>query len=114
MATVQTTVISITCDGTGCDKNITFLATQEAQQTALRENPWLENLRTIQSASGQKYTYCSDTCEADGIAKQKHSKPSIIQAGNTAQVAAAAKAQELAKQATQAAKQGSGIELVGG
>ena len=114
MSTTQTTVINIACDGTGCDKNVSFLATQEGQAAALRDNPWLENIRTIQNPVGMKFTYCSDTCEADGIGKSKHNKPTIIHQGNAQQVAAAAKAQELAAQAQAAMKQGSGIEIVPG
>jgi hypothetical protein len=62
----------------------------------------------------RKLVYCSDECEAKGIATGAHNKlepKKIIHTGNQAQVDMAAKAAQQAAEATAKLKQGQGVTL---
>lgn len=113
MSTVQSVFITIACDGPGCDKSVTFPGTDQGQLEALRDHPWLNALRIVQTADKRQLGYCSDECEAKGVGAGSHNKieKRIITGSNQQQVDLAARAAEQARAATAALKQGSGVTL---
>lgn len=114
MSTVQSTFITISCDGPNCDKSVTFPATEEGQQEALEGSPWLKTLRGVGTPDKRQLSYCSDTCEAEGVATGAHNKVEkkrIIQTGNQADVNLAAQAAAQAREANKALRDGSPVTL---
>lgn len=111
MSTIITSFVTMSCDNPECGKTVTFPQTQEGEQQAFQDNVWLNSLRFVQTVDQRKLTYCSDECEAKGIANGVHNKKVIVapQAPNAVQLAAEAAAR--AQQATQALKQGGPVTL---
>jgi hypothetical protein len=107
MSEVISNYVTITCDAAGCDKNVTFLGTDDGGKKVIQENPWMNSLRTIQTIDGRKFIYCSDECEAKGVGAGSHNQKVIVtpQANS---VDLAAQAAERARQATEALKTGHG------
>jgi len=113
--TIQSTFVTVSCDAAGCGKTVTFPATKPGQDEALHDNPWLSSLREIMLPDGRRYSYCSDVCEADGIAKGTHNKreeKKIIEVGGPQAASLTAKAAAQAAALTAAMKVGQGIQLV--
>jgi hypothetical protein len=113
LSTIINSFITITCDGP-CLKTITFPQTQEGEQEALQANPWLNTLRFVQTSDNRKFSYCSDECEAKGLGTGQHNKlepKKIVQAGGQQAVEMAAQAAARSRQATEALRQGSPVEL---
>jgi hypothetical protein len=114
MPQIQTVFISISCDGPGCLNSATFEPTPEAQAEAVQDYPWLVSHRTLLTADGRKFAYCSDTCEVNNTATGVHNKPErkrVSTDTNQAQIALAARAAAQARAATEALKTGSGVTL---
>jgi hypothetical protein len=112
LPTIQSTFVTVTCDA--CEKSVTFPATKQGQGEAIHDNPWLNNLREVMLPDGRRFSYCSDVCEADGVAKGTHNKPEekkIITQGNDATVSMAAKAAAQAAAIQAAMRTGSGITI---
>ena len=126
MSTIITQFATISCDALGCQKTVTFPATDQGQYEAQQDNPWLNSLRTVvmpdtipgtNPPQNRKVTYCSDECEAKGIAAGTHNKlepKKIIAAGGQAQVDLAARAAQQAAEATARLKTGQSIEIAPG
>lgn len=104
MGISQQTVITIKCEGKiqfedstpqDCPHEIVFEASQQEQ--AIKDNPWMRNIRTIIRGNNEKFTYCSDECEVSGITAGNHNfkepKQVVdIQAGAQAAIRVAAEA----------------------
>jgi hypothetical protein len=73
MSIVDNQYRTITCNGSDCDKTVTFDLKQV--ETAVKENPWLENTRLVNRLSdGRVFAYCSDTCEVKAVTTGAHNK----------------------------------------
>jgi len=77
---------SIKCDNTKCTKEITFNPQNQEEVAALPD--WLRTLRSVHLGNGQKFFYCSDECEVEGVTTGNHNvpEPTKIQAANAADV----------------------------
>lgn len=113
MSTIQSTFITVSCDGPGCDKSVTFPATEQGQAEANQTSPWLNSLRIVQTQDKRQLNYCSDECEANAVGAGTHNKieKRLISSANQQHVDLAAKAAEQARQATQALRQGTPVTL---
>jgi hypothetical protein len=111
LSTIQSTFVTISCDGPDCDKTVTFPATEQGQAEAFEDNPWLRTLRGVGTPDKRQLSYCSDECEAKGIGSGSHNKleRKRIVTGNQVDVNLAARAAEQARQATEQLRQGQGI-----
>lgn len=97
---------TITCDGPGCDKTVTF---DLKDIPAIQAIEWLKGVRVIQTGDNRSFSYCSDVCEVKGLTTTKHNlleKPSVIQSATEADVKAAAAQSEGDAAATEALKNG--------
>lgn len=107
MSIVDQQFRTITCNGAGCEKTITFNSTDAKQ--AEEQNPWLKNCRIVSTPGKQPFVYCSDSCEVSGVTTGQHNpveaKPTIVP-GNSASIKAAAAAAAVAEQATKDLKAG--------
>lgn len=105
----------IKCDGEGCTKpQLTFDRKEEQQVFAQPENAWVKGLRLVNTADGRNFMYCSDECEVKGAASGKHNIPEpkkIIETGNAAAVAAAAKLAEARQAAEKGVREGTGANI---
>jgi hypothetical protein len=118
MAIVDSQIRIIKCDIEGCDKpQLTFDIREQQQVLAKPENAWVKGLRTVSTADGRNFAYCSDEHEVKGTATGKHNIPEpkrIVETGNPSAVAAAA---QLAQAREAAEKQlrdgGSDIKITG-
>lgn len=116
--------VTISCDAPECSKTVTFMATPEGQVEAIKNNPWLNSLRTVVmpdvvpgTNEQRKLGYCSDECETKGILTGTHNKLEpkvIVPPGGQAGVDLAAQAAARAAAATQHLKQGKGITVAQG
>lgn len=116
MSSIQTSFITIACDGPNCSKSVTFKATAEDKAKAEYENPWmLTSLRVVapQDGTNRQFTYCSDTCEAEAIATGSHNKlePKKILLGNAQQAELAAQAAANAARTQAALKAGQPVTI---
>lgn len=114
MSIVDIAIRTITCNGPNCTRTVTFEQSQAEQ--IVRDNPWLNSIRVIQvTGSKRNLSYCSDTCEVDGITSGAHNpveeKPALITSANEASIRQAAQLAAQAEAATKAIKAGSGISL---
>lgn len=111
MSSFSVSFVTISCDQ--CDKNATFAQTQEDEKEAVVKNPWLDTVRIVQTRDKRQFLYCSDECEIKATSKGTHNKQEQkkIVPGNASQIDLAARAEHIARQATQAMKAGSGIEV---
>jgi hypothetical protein len=112
LSTVQTTFLTVSCDGPGCTKSVTFPGTEQGQLEAMRDAPWLNSLRIVQTSDKRQLGYCSDECEANAVGNGSHNKleKRIITATGQ-QVDLAARAAEQARQTNAALHQGSPVVL---
>jgi hypothetical protein len=116
MSTTQSAFITITCDGPGCEKSVTFAATQQGQGEAINDNPWMNSLRSVLLPDERRFSYCSDECEVKSTSLGKHNKVErtlVTPSGNQAQIEMLAKAAAQAKLAEEAMKKGQGIQITG-
>ena len=107
MPILDTTVRTISCNG--CEKSVVFDVRQQEATINNPENLWLKTSRVVQSSDGRNFLYCSDQCEMKGITTGEHNIPEpkkIIDTGNAAAVAIAAKQAAVAKQAEAAIREG--------
>lgn len=114
MSTLQSTFITVSCDGPECDKSVTFPATEQGNADAFQDNPWLATLRGVGTPDKRQLSYCSDECEAKGLATGTHNKlerKRIITTGNQAEVNLAAQAARQAAEATAAMRTGQPVTL---
>lgn len=114
MSTVQSAFITITCDGPGCPKTVTFPATEQGKVEAFQDYPWLSTLRGVGTPDQRQLSYCSDECEAKGLANGSHNKierKRVIQSGNQAEVNLAAQAAQQAREANEALHKGGPVTL---
>lgn len=123
MGQINTTYISLTCEGPGCEKSVTYLATDEQKELTKPENSWViktaRRVLTLVPAPGQQkpaeFLYCSDVCEATATGTGRHNVPEpkrIIEGAASAQaVAQAAQAAKAAEEATRQMKAGQPVTL---
>ena len=116
---------TLTCNGPGCPRTITYEASQGQATFALPENAWVKTARLVQpllqnpqNPNKLVFLLCSDECEVKSAATGVHNLPEpkrIIQgpAVNAEQVAAAAAAAKRAEEATAALKSGNGPVVLG-
>lgn len=113
MSTVISSFVTITCDAQ-CGKSVTFAQNEQAQNEAVKDNPWLQAIRFVNLPDNRKFGYCSDECEIKGIGTGAHNpvqpKP-VIHTGSDQAIALAAQAQENARKAEAALKAGQGITV---
>ena len=114
MSTIVTSYVTISCDAEGCGKTATFNQTQEAENEAIKDNPWLNTVRFVQTMDKRKVQYCSDACEVLATGQGLHNplEPKKIVPGNQRDVNLAAQAAETAAKAQAAMKAGTGIQVV--
>ncbi len=105
MPIVDSQIRTITCDG-GCGKKLLFDQKDQQATFSNNENAWLKGLRIIQTFDGRNFSYCSDACELKGLEKGSHNLPTIVQAGNQAQINEAAKYAEAVQKADEEAREG--------
>jgi len=106
---------TIKCDNDECNKLITFDRAKEKETFESPANLWLKSLRLIQTVDQRQFVYCSDVCEIMGTKSGKHNLPEpkkIIEAANTAMVAAAAAAADAAAKSDENLKSGRGGQIV--
>lgn len=113
MSTVQTVFITVSCDGPGCDKSVTFPGTEQGQAEATQDSPWMNSLRIVQTPDKRQLGYCSDECEAKAVGTGSHNKieKRLISGASQQQVDLAARAAEHARQANQALRQGNPVTI---
>ncbi|VVB52896.1 Uncharacterised protein [uncultured archaeon] len=113
MSVVQSTFVTVSCDGPDCQKTITFEATEKGNAEAIRDNAWLTTHRAIQTSDRRNLGYCSDECEAKGLATGAHNKleQRIITGASSQSVDLAVRAAAQAKAATDAIKHGAPVTL---
>lgn len=118
MGVIQTVFRTITCNNSECTRTITYDASKEKETFEASGNEWMKSLRNVQAIDQRVFTYCSDVCEAKGIATGQHNLPEqkrIIEgtasAAQVAQAAAAAKAAEDAGKALKAGQPVQGLTL---
>lgn len=114
---------TVSCDGPGCDKSVTF--EMGNQQTGMpeetrkilsaEENAWMNStLRKVITPDGRQLTYCNDVCEINAVAAGNHNKPEpkkvITMPGGAAQdmIRKAAQAAAVARQADKNLREGPG------
>jgi hypothetical protein len=84
---------TIACDNKKCDKTITF---ELGDQEAIAKLPdWLRTYRNVILGNNNKFGYCSDVCEVEGVTTGDHNVPEPKQV----QEATAADANRVAAQA---------------
>ena len=106
--------ITVSCDAPDCGKTATFPATEQGQADAFQDHPWLNSLRGVGTPDKRQLSYCSDECEAKGVALGAHNKlerKRIITSGNQAEVNLAAQAARQAAEATAALRSGGPVTL---
>ena len=120
---INTVYSSVICEGPGCTKAATYLASEERTELSKPENAWVRTTaRVVQNlipAPGQERPqarlYCSDECEVKATATGVHNVPEpkriVAEPANAAQVAQAAEAAARAQKATQALKAGGPVTL---
>ena len=108
MSEITTSFVTISCDAPECSNTVTFPQTEEGGKTAFAENAWMHSLRIVSPVDQRKFIYCSDTCEAKGLATGVHNKQVIVPAQAPNSVDLAARAAERARAATEALKSGQG------
>ena len=114
MSSLQTSFITVACDGPNCNKSVTFQATAEGKNKAEQENPWLvTTMRAVATVDQRQLNYCSDACEAESIATGNHNKleSKRILLGNAQQAELAAQAAAQAARAQAAIKSGQPITI---
>lgn len=115
MTAILSSFVTMSCDAEACGKTVTFPQTQEGLLEAIKDNPWLNSTRAVQTLLDKReFNYCSDECEAKGVGSGAHNKQEakkIIPGVNPQQVELLAKAQERARQAGQALKTGQGVSV---
>jgi len=92
---------TITCDA--CEKTVTF--DMDQHQEALKDNPWMNTTRLVQSGDGRPFLYCSDSCEVTGAGTGNHYIPEPKKIIETPQVGAA-QAIKIAAEAAKQAREG--------
>ena len=120
---INTVYSTVVCEGPGCEKSVTYLASEEQTELAKPENAWVRlTARVVQNlipAPGQQRPqarlFCSDECEIKSAATGVHNVPEpkriVNEPANAAQVAQAAEAAARAQKATQALKAGGPVTL---
>lgn len=115
MSINDTVIRTIKCDGPGCAREQLLFDRKEEQVVFGKpENAWVKGLRLVQTADGRQFMYCSDECEVKGAGTGQHNLPEpkkIIEAGNAAAVAAAAKIAEARTAAEKAVREGTGGQI---
>lgn len=123
MGQVNTVYITLTCEGPGCDKTITYLATKEQEELAKAENSWvLKTARRVLNlipAPGQQkpaeHLFCGDVCTIkaaeSGVLNVPEPKRIIEGAASAQAVAQAAAAAKAAEEATRQMKAGQPVTL---
>jgi hypothetical protein len=94
------TTRSIKCDNAKCDKEVSFDLQDQAAIAALPD--WLRMYRNVVLGNNQKFGYCSDVCEVEGVTTGQHNVPEPKQVqeatpADASRVAAQAKAVEALK-----------------
>ncbi len=110
MGLIDSAVRTITCNGPECPRTVTFDRRLEKETFETVGNEWLKAVRVVQTVDARNLVYCSDTCEAKGIATGSHNLPEpkrlVEGTANAAAIAQAANAAKLAEEATAAIKRG--------
>lgn len=123
MGLVNTVYSTITCEGPGCEKTITFLASEEQQVLSKPENAWVTKtarvVTNLMPAPGQQkpqaHLYCSDVCTIKaaetGVLNVPEPKRIVSEPASAAAVAQAAAAAKQAEAATAALRAGGPVTL---
>ena len=123
MGIVNIAYATITCEGPGCDKTVTYLSSEEQQVLAKPENSWVTKtarvITNLMPAPGQQkprpYLYCSDVCEIKATETGVHNVPEpkriVTEPASAAAVAQAAAAAKQAEAATAALRAGGPVTL---
>lgn len=109
MGIIDSNIRTISCDGPGCDKQVTYDRKNEKTTFELPENIWLRATRVVQTADGRNLVACSDVCEVKSVETGTHNipePPKIVTAANPAAIALAAQAAANARQADEAIRTG--------
>jgi hypothetical protein len=106
---------TITCNGVGCDKTVTF--EPKNAEEVFKELPWTRTLRIVQGG-GRNFAYCGDSCELTGIEAGVHNPPEekkIVeipsQGAATTAIQMAAAAARKAEESTRKIKSGEGGQI---
>lgn len=105
--------VTVTCDGK-CGQTVTFAQTQEEEKQALKDHPWLNSMRVIQTRDKRQFQYCSDSCEIEAVSTGIHNiaeEKKIATNVNQSQIDFAARAAHIAAKANEALKTGAGISV---
>ena len=110
MAFTDKQLRTITCDGPGCPKTVTF---DLSDVKAIHAIEWLKGVRVVATGDQRNFSYCSDVCEVKGITTGGHNlkeRPTVAPASE-GDVRAAVAAAENAAQVTDALKAGDGSKI---
>jgi hypothetical protein len=110
LSTVISSFVTVSCDG-DCGKTITFPQTEQGEQEAMQNNPWMTSLRFVHTPDQRKFTYCSDECEAKAVGKGVHNKKVLVAPQGPNAIELAAQAAARAAQATEQLKAGGPVTL---
>lgn len=66
-------VRTIKCDNPKCDKEVSFSPQNSEQIVALPD--WVRTTRSITLGNNQRFIYCSDVCEVEGVTTGNHNVP---------------------------------------
>lgn len=113
MSTINSSFVTISCDGPDCKNTATFPQTEEGERKAFAENVWMNGLRFVNTLDQRKFVYCSDECTAKALAQGVFNKQVIVTPQAPNSVDLAAQAAERARQATDALKSGQGKVTLG-
>lgn len=116
---VQDVVIETAkCDNPACDKQAVFPRLQQGVlPETLEKFPWLKTSRSVQTADGRSFYYCTSVCEVEGIKAGLHEPPEpkkVIEMPTGPALDAikqAAQAELARRQGTQALKEGRPVTL---
>ncbi len=113
MSTLSVSFVTITCDG-GCGNTATFASTQEEEKQAVKDHPWMNTVRVLQTRDKRQYQYCSDKCEIEAANAGTHNpleEKKIATTVNQSHIDFAARAAHMAAEANKAMKTGAGIQV---
>lgn len=69
----DTTVRTIKCDNKNCTKEVSFSPESPEQVVALPD--WVRTTRSVSLGNGNRFMYCSDVCEVEGVTTGDHNVP---------------------------------------
>jgi hypothetical protein len=64
---------TIKCDAPECKNEVTF--NPQNQEEVANLPKWLRTTRTVTLGNGQRFSYCCDVCEVEGVTTGQHNVP---------------------------------------